>query len=90
MRKIDNPFQEQLYESVHVIIQDRHFHYVISEYSKDGEPENLGALESLIRQDYTDLSLCMVIAEYGLGGKIYRYGNHGNAWEEIGETCGYA
>ena len=90
MRKIENPFQETLYESVHVIIQDKHFHYCISKYSNDGEPDNLGALESLIRQDYTDLSLCMVIAEYGLGGKIYRYGNHGNAWEEIGETCGYA
>lgn len=24
MRKTDNPFHEQLYESVHVIIQDKH------------------------------------------------------------------
>jgi hypothetical protein len=87
MRKIDNPFQETSYESVHVIIQDKHFHYCISEYSEDGKPENLGALESLIREEYSDLSLCMVITEYGLGGKIYRYGDY---WEEIGKTCGYA
>lgn len=55
-----------------------------------GETENLGALESLIIEEYSDLSLCMVITEYGLSGKVYRYGNHGNYWEEIGETCGYA
>ena len=36
----------------------------------------------------------MVIAEYGLEGKVYRYGNsHENGkplWEEVGKTQGYA
>lgn len=32
----------------------------------------------------------MVIAESALSGKVYRYGNHGEFWEEVGETRGYA
>lgn len=32
----------------------------------------------------------MVIAEYGLSGKVYRYGNHGDYWEQVGTTEGYA
>lgn len=32
----------------------------------------------------------MVISESGLHGEIYRYGNHGDYWEQIGTTGGYA
>jgi hypothetical protein len=32
----------------------------------------------------------MVIEESPLNGAIYRYGNHGESWEKIGEICGYA
>ena len=37
----------------------------------------------------------MVIAEYGLEGKVYRYGNNKDEnrkpiWEEVGKTQGYA
>lgn len=32
----------------------------------------------------------LVISERGLSGKIYRYGNHGEYWEEVGKTEGYA
>jgi len=32
----------------------------------------------------------MVIKESPLDGAIYRYGNHGESWEKIGEICGYA
>lgn len=35
-------------------------------------------------------SVEMVIAESALSGKVYRYGNHGEFWEEVGETRGYA
>ncbi len=31
-----------------------------------------------------------VIAETPLHGEIYKYGNHGGFWEQIGTTCGYA
>lgn len=31
-----------------------------------------------------------VIAESGLNGGVYRYGSHGEYWEQIGEVCGYA
>lgn len=32
----------------------------------------------------------IVISENPLGGKVYRYGNHGKFWEQIGTVCGYA
>lgn len=32
----------------------------------------------------------IVISESALSGKVYRYGNHGEHWEEIGKTEGYA
>lgn len=32
----------------------------------------------------------IVIAESCMGGEVYRYGNHGNYWEQIGKVCGYA
>lgn len=32
----------------------------------------------------------LVIYENYSFGEIYRYGNHGNTWELVGETCGYA
>ena len=32
----------------------------------------------------------IVIYEQGLHGIIYRYGNHGDFWESIGTTIGYA
>lgn len=32
----------------------------------------------------------LVISESPLSGKVYRYGNHGEFWEEIGQTEGYA
>ena len=41
-----------------------------------------------IKDDYPSVE--MVIAESALSGKVYRYGNHGEFWEEVGETRGYA
>lgn len=32
----------------------------------------------------------LVIYENTSFGEIYRFGNHGNVWELVGETCGYA
>lgn len=32
----------------------------------------------------------LVITECPLRGEVYRYGNHGQFWERIGKTCGYA
>ncbi|MBQ8196197.1 MAG: hypothetical protein IJZ47_12645 [Oscillospiraceae bacterium] len=32
----------------------------------------------------------IVISEDALKGRMFRYGNHGPFWEEIGRTCGYA
>lgn len=32
----------------------------------------------------------LVLYELGLRGEVYRYGNHGDFWEKIGVTVGYA
>jgi hypothetical protein len=32
----------------------------------------------------------MVIYETGLDGTIYRYGNHGDYWEIVGQLAGWA
>lgn len=32
----------------------------------------------------------LLIAESPLSGKVYRYGNYGDFWTEIGTTTGYA
>ena len=31
-----------------------------------------------------------VIAQTPTHGEIYQYGNHGDYWEQIGTSCGYA
>ena len=41
-----------------------------------------------IKDDYPSVE--MVIAESALSGKVYRYGNHGECWEEVGTMRGYA
>lgn len=40
--------------------------------------------------EISDSSVMIIISETPLEGKVYRYGNHGPFWEEIGKTCGYA
>ena len=37
-----------------------------------------------------DTGVTIVISENALEGKVYKYGNHGQFWEKIGKTCGYA
>lgn len=32
----------------------------------------------------------LVIYETALSGEVYRYGNHGEAWERVGSTVGFA
>lgn len=44
-----------------------------------------------IRNSVDSSKRCItVITEWPLEGYVYRYGNHGDYWEKIGETCGYA
>ena len=43
-----------------------------------------------IKEGYKGVKEITVIAESGLHGEIYRYGNHGDYWEYVGDTIGYA
>lgn len=40
--------------------------------------------------DIDQYQTVIVIEEHALEGKVFKYGNHGDFWEEVGETRGYA
>ena len=52
-----------------------------------GEYDDPITLNSILKEYPT---VQMVISEYGIHGKVFRYGNHGDFWEEVGKTQGYA
>lgn len=43
-----------------------------------------------IRELFPEARMITVFAEKPLKGRVYRYGNHGDYWEYIGDTNGYA
>lgn len=55
----------------------------------DGEFGQSESLSKILKR-YTDRRCLTVIVESGLHGEIYRYGNHGEHWEYVGDTIGYA
>lgn len=95
-KEIKKPEETFLYDSVKIILQTsfsskKIYHsYVIDQYSTEDEPSTLGGLQQMIEKKYGHIRYCTVIAESGLCGDIFRYGNHGNFWERTGKTCGYA
>jgi len=79
VKTVQNECREILYEPVWKKVQ--------------GTYESILTLEEIrvqVEQQYGK-SLIMVIAEYPLGGSVYRYGNYeGGEWIEIGTVSGYA
>lgn len=53
----------------------------------DGQYDEPLSLD-IIRKKYPDVR--MIIVESPSCGEVYRYGNHGNVWEKVGKTEGYA
>lgn len=69
-------------------------------------PDKVGVLKGVKTIPYGDMSLadcyCLavgngyrsgditVVIELPLWGDVYRYGNHGEYWEKVGKTEGYA
>lgn len=101
-RKIEDPDRVSLFESVEIIYSTLDgFKDNLAEYTKHVkfytlpgaplvEPGTLREIETWFVNRYGEMLPCTVLTEYGVRGVLYRYGNHGNYWEEIGETCGYA
>ena len=85
IRKIDNPEQVYTHEGLTVISDGR---TVRVEPELPESPYDTPSLAE-IRRSVNGRSI-LVISESGLHGDIYRYGNHGDYWELVGETCGYA
>ncbi len=55
--------------------------------ASDYNADNMAVLAHIIPNDE---GVTTVISETPISGTIYRYGNHGQFWEKIGKTCGYA
>lgn len=53
----------------------------------DGQYDEKITLADILR-DYP--TVVMVIVDSDLSGKVYRYGNHGPYFEQVGTTIGYA
>lgn len=51
---------------------------------------SLNDITQQIKSRFGDCGTITVISEFGLSGKIYLFGNHGDFWEEHGKTKGYA
>lgn len=60
----------------------------------DGENENEFTLcdcyNIAVENGFDKRGCIVVLVEYPLRGSVYRYGNHGDYWEEIGTLKGYA
>ena len=80
-KKIEDPRDVMLYDYL----------TVIRDYGGKTKTECfIGADVPLSKIKARKGSKITVIAESPLHGEIYRYGNHGDYWEQIGEVCGYA
>lgn len=62
----------------------------VSTYPHHGEEMCLENCKNFAAQRGWKSGNITVSVEYPSEGKIYRYGNHGFFWEEIGTICGYA
>ena len=85
----------------HGRVEDRVLHDCIITIFTEGETESVrtmylqgeyGEESSLkqIREMLPDAKLITVVAEKWNKGRIYRFGNHGEFWEYVGDTDGYA
>lgn len=57
---------------------------------EDDKPLTLGDIRMLITNGEETDDTILVIHEQPLSGVVYRYGNHGEMWEQIGKTEGFA
>lgn len=63
--------------------------YVGKEFGEEFMYITLADISNQITEKGYNLSI-MVIYETGLDGTIYRYGNHGDYWEIVGQLAGWA
>lgn len=91
IKKIDNPEQVYTYENLTVIADGR-----VVPNGTFGQPDEDSIDYPFITPSLAEIRRAvngrsiLVISETGVRGEIYSYGNHGDYWELVGETCGYA
>ena len=102
MKSIENPDEIKFYRmggaDIVIIVSPKHtessfnalYNPTWSDFEEGDETLTLDAIFQQVNEVYGD-SLILVIAEYPLSGKIYRYGNYkGGGWIEVGTIDGYA
>ena len=82
---IKNPDDVFLLESNTVVCDNKSVSRLIlgQEY---GDCMTLSDLRSM----FSDANELLVVSEFPLQGVVCRFGNHGDIWEKVGDTCGYA
>lgn len=83
-KKIEHPADVKLYDMI-TVIRPRGSKLCMEQLITDPSLDYCLANIS-VHKDET----VIVIAESPLHGEVYRYGNHGEYWEQIGTVCGYA
>lgn len=84
--KIENPNSVEMLDATTIILETFYQCEKVYNYGLKGK----GFTLSDINKRYEEEKQILVITECGIGGSVYRYGNHGDYWEKIGETIGYA
>lgn len=101
LKAVDNPDEVILYDemsSIIILVHDEQNPFEKMVFPKNtlkwcgdemGMHLTLGAISGQLTVIGVKGSI-MVIYETGLDGTIYRYGNHGDYWEIVGQLAGWA
>lgn len=101
LQPIDNPDEVILYDemsSIIILVHDEQNPFEEKVFPKNtlkwcGDEMGMHLTLGAISRQLTAIGVkgsIMVIYETWLDGKIYRYGNHGDYWEIVGQLVGWA
>lgn len=101
LKAVDNPDEVILYDemsSIIILVHDEQNPFEEKVFPKNtlkwcGDEMGMHLTLCAISRQLTAIGVkgsIMVIYETGLDGTIYRYGNHGDYWEIVGQLVGWA
>lgn len=101
LKAVDNPDEVILYDemsSIIILVHDEQNPFEEKVFPKNtlkwcGDETGMHLTLGAISRQLTAIGVkgsIMVIYETGLDGTVYRYGNHGDYWEIVGQLAGWA
>lgn len=101
LKDVDNPDEVILYDemsSIIILVNDEQNPFEKKVFPKNtlkwcGDEMGMHLTLGAISRQLTAIGVkdsIMVIYETGLNGTAYRYGNHGDYWEIVGQLAGWA